>query len=193
MKALFSFANDSFDVADALESPRILKTHLPVQFLPTDFFVKKPKVVFMYSEATETAIAYYYLCCAIGCYNGTKEEFIEFFMNNGGPYMPFWQHMASYDRYFSRNRNNILSFQYSRCKSKMSVENSVVDLCTFLGKPLPEQSIIEQVKEHLQMYTDSDDLKIHDYEYSFPVELERRFSDWCKLNGDMQFDILKQK
>ncbi|KAL5277175.1 hypothetical protein ACFFRR_002413 [Megaselia abdita] len=192
LKALFNFANDSFAVADDLESPRILKTHLSVQFLPKEFFVKKPKVVFIYRDAAEAAIAYYHLCCAIGCYNGTKEDFIEFFMNNGGPYLPFWQHMASYDQYFSGS-GNIFSVEYSRCKEKMSVEDSVKGLCKFLGKPVPNKTVLEKVKEHLQMYTDSDGLTTQDQDYRFPVELEKRFNDWCVLNGGKELDILKMK
>lgn len=187
MKALFNFANDSFDVAEALESPRVLKTHLPLQFLPKEFFTKKPKVVFVYRDAAEAAIAYYYLACAIGCYSGSKEDFVELFMNGGGPYLPFWQHMASFDQYFATN-TNILSVEYSLCKNKI-FEDLLEDLCQFLGKGFPEKVIVEKLNEHLQMYTDNDGINTHDREYRLPIEIESMFNDWCALNSGKALNI----
>lgn len=186
---MFNFANDSFAAAEALESPRVLKTHLPLQFLPKEFFTKKPKVVFIYRDAGEAAIAYYYLACAIGCYSGSKEDFIDFFMNGRGPYLPFWQHIASFDQYFA-NSTNILSVEYSLCKNHI-FEHSLKDVCRFLGKSFPEKSIAEKLKEHLQMYTDSDGINTH-REYRFPVELESMFNEWCASNGGKDFNILRK-
>lgn len=82
LKAVLGFTNDSFSATDALKSPRTIKTHLPIQFLPADLFVKKPKIIYIYRDVTEVIIAYYYHCCAIGCFSGTKEEFVDCFMND---------------------------------------------------------------------------------------------------------------
>lgn len=191
MKALFNLANDSFAVADDLESPRTLKTHLSVPFLPKELFVQKPKVVLIYRDPSEAAVAYYDLCCAIGCYSGTKEDFIESFMNSGGPFLPVWQHIASFNEYFA-NKDNIICLEYSRFKSKMCVENSVKDLCKFLGKPIPGATIIGKVKQHLQMYRDSDGLETNDNEYRLPVSLQEKFDDWCASNNGKEIDIFKK-
>lgn len=137
----------------------------------------------IYRQPSECVIAYYLLCCAIGCYNGSKEDFIELFMTDWIPYLPFVQHHISYNEFLSC-KDNILGFEYTRDKSAMrSVEDSIADICRFLGKPVPCADIMEKVKLHLEMYSDSDGLEIHDQEFRMCPEQELKFNNWLSING----------
>ncbi|KAL5277176.1 hypothetical protein ACFFRR_002414 [Megaselia abdita] len=189
LKALIGFTSDSFAYTDSLKSPRTVKTHLPIQFLPADLFVKKPKIIYIYRDICEVVLAYYYHCCAIGCFTGTKEDFVECFMKDDAPYLPYWNNVTN----FWRRRGNQHIHYVSYSKVKKSLEAVLKEVCEFLGKPIPSQEVIGQIKEHLEVYDEVSELKKQiktneelksitekelDIDFKLSEESTRKLKDW---------------
>lgn len=193
MKALLGFTSDSFAFTDGLQSPRTIKTHLPIQFLPSDLFVKKPKIIYVYRDVSEVVLAYYYHCCAIGCFTGTKEEFVECFMKDDAPYLPYWSNVTNFWK--RRRDQNIHCVSYSSLKKNMGIV--VKEVCEYLGKSVPSDTVIDQVKELFEVYDEVRELEKQiqnnkelktvtgkglEIDFTLSPEMSKKLNDWSSAS-----------
>lgn len=81
-----------------LAPPRILKSHLPAYLLPKDIWSVKPKLIYVYRDAKDVALSTYHMYQNHVWlkYAGTKEDFLDAFVNDHVIYGPFYDHVRSF-------------------------------------------------------------------------------------------------
>ena len=137
---------DSVDYISNMKERRIIKTHLPMEFLPENI-LEKCKVVYVARKPKDVAVSAYHhvknipLCGYIGGFG----EFMDFFMGSLVHYGHYWHHiLGAWNR---RNHENMKFLWYEDMKSdQMSVIN---ELCDFLKHPLAIDQKVQLFK-HVQ-------------------------------------------
>lgn len=69
---------------NAMPRPRFIKSHLSLPFLPEQLWSVKPKIIFVLREPKDAAVSFYHHYVNIEGWLGTKEEFMELFLNGKG-------------------------------------------------------------------------------------------------------------
>lgn len=136
----------TIELANSTQSPRVLKSHLPANLLPTDLWKKKNKVIYV-ARSVKDAIVSFYHFTNFGTleFTGTKEEFGEAFMNDDLYYTPYWPHVLEF--YQMRNEPNIFFTSYERMTKDL--RRVIKDLCIFLDKKIPSDDILDEAIDHL--------------------------------------------
>lgn len=93
----------------------------------------------------DTVVSFYHFANAQGIFSGNKEEFTEAFMTDGIYYTPYWQHVLEF--YEMRNEPQIFYTSYERMKNNL--KGVIKDLCIFLEKPIPNESVLDKSVKHL--------------------------------------------
>lgn len=71
---------------DEMNSPRIVKTHLPPELLPASFWEKDCKIIYLCRNAKDVAVSFYYFFLMVAGHPnpGSFPEFVEKFMQGQG-------------------------------------------------------------------------------------------------------------
>lgn len=136
---------NTFETAENLKSPRLLKSHLPASLLPTDIWKRKNKIIYVARSVKDTVVSFFHFASALGMFSGTKEEFVEAFMTNNLIYTPFWPHIMEF--YHMRNEETIFFTSYERMQTDL--KGIIKELCVFLDKRIPSEDILDKAVEHL--------------------------------------------
>ncbi|KAM3618082.1 uncharacterized protein V6R79_015073 [Siganus canaliculatus] len=107
------------DLADQLStSPRLIKTHLPVQYLPKSFWEQKFRIVYVARNAKDNAVSYFHFgrMNSIQPEPGDWSSFLQDFMKGREMDLPprpelFDFHGVPMTRYFTDNWENVQKFQ----------------------------------------------------------------------------------
>lgn len=135
---------DTVDVAAALPSPRVIKSHLPPDLLPTEIWTVKPKIVYVYRNPKDAAISYFHHYRLWNEYTGTRELFLEAFLQDKLMFSPFWKHVLSY--WNLRNHSFVKFITYDDMKKDLlSVMKGVA---AHMGVTIPENRV-NDVLDHL--------------------------------------------
>lgn len=109
---IMQILNQPVSTLDALPSPRIIKSHLPVHLLPKQIWTVKPKIIYMARNPKDVAVSMYRMYYKIFL-NPIKcgiREFFEMFMKDITLYGPFHEHIL--DFWQLRHLDNILFVTY---------------------------------------------------------------------------------
>lgn len=140
-----------------MKRPRLIKSHLPIAFLPVQLWTVKPKIVLVTREAKDTAISFYHHYVHLLKYNGTKEEFLELFLQGKVMYGSYWDYLEQFHMVQAKYPN-IKAIKYEELKHNMS--EVLKDLCTFLDKPLSAEKL-NKLEHHLQFSSMKDNPAIN--------------------------------
>jgi hypothetical protein len=120
-----------------LESPRFIKTHLPIELLPNDIN-KKCKLIYVLRNPKDVCVSYFNFSKMVTqiSFNGNFDDFTELFLNGYVPYGSYANHINSY---LNEKLENIHFIYYEdlHLKPKETIKN----LCKFLGKELDDENI----------------------------------------------------
>ncbi|XP_068105099.1 sulfotransferase 1C1-like [Hyperolius riggenbachi] len=121
---------------NAMPSPRILKTHLPVQLVPPSFWRHKCKVIYVARNAKDTLTSYFHFDKHVGIHPDPEpfEEYVRRFMKGDVGWGSWYDHVK--DFWEARDKHNILYTFYEDIKKNPQQE--IRKVAKFLGKELSE-------------------------------------------------------
>ncbi|KAM4696072.1 uncharacterized protein WCC33_014801 [Rhinophrynus dorsalis] len=121
---------------NVMPSPRVLKSHLPVQLVPPSFWQQKCKVIYVARNARDTVTSYYHFDHMVKIHPdpGTFEEYLQKFMKGDVGWGSWYDHVKGF--WEERNKHNILYIFFEDVKRKPLEE--IRKLMKFLDKDLSE-------------------------------------------------------
>ncbi|GAB6033125.1 hypothetical protein CHUAL_012735 [Chamberlinius hualienensis] len=192
-------------------SPRLVKSHLPYQLLPSGTCDKGYKIVYVIRNVKDTAVSTYhfYKMLAAAQFNGTLKEFLNLYLKDKTLYAPCSKHILSY--WNNRHLPNIHIIKYEDMQK--NVVHEIRRLAKFLGvddaaaKKVAEKCSFNQMAQNpnshhgqwveLQKMKEKSDFgfmrkgKVGDWKNCFDEETNKKFDDWtakCFANSDITFD-----
>ncbi|KAM9475516.1 cytosolic sulfotransferase 3-like isoform 2-T2 [Clarias gariepinus] len=99
LEAVFPEMPTGVDLADKLATtPRLIKTHLPVQLVPKSFWEQNCKVVYIARNAKDSAVSYFHFSCMVDLLPdpGTWNDFLQNFMDGKMVFGPWYDHVCGY-------------------------------------------------------------------------------------------------
>ncbi|XP_050392736.1 sulfotransferase 1B1 [Patella vulgata] len=135
----FEYAYPGFKAVTAMESPRIIKSHLPMSFLPKQIKDKKPKIVYVARNAKDTVVSFYHFFKMLKLinYSGNLNDFVDGFLDDKIIYSPWSKHVL--EAWKIKDEENILFIKYEDMKKDIS--SVIQQLSLFLNRPLTDQQI----------------------------------------------------
>ena len=125
---------DPLRFLDTVEGRRVIKTHLPFEFLPPKL-LETCKVIYVARNPKDVVVSYYHHNVIIPGHGfvGNFDQFAQFFKEGPILYGNYWQHLlGGWNR---RDHNNVMFLWYEDMKTDQ--ENIIDALCKFLDHPLP--------------------------------------------------------
>ncbi|XP_037105573.1 sulfotransferase 1 family member D1-like [Syngnathus acus] len=136
------------DMLKEMNPPRIIKTHLPFQLIPSGFWENKCKTIYVTRNAKDTVVSFYQFqqMNLSSTDPGSWEGYLQRFIHGGWLYGPWYDHVKGY--WEERKKRNILYVFYEDMKENLCREvtrimryldlslsddviNRIVDLTTF--------------------------------------------------------------
>ncbi|CAJ0935252.1 unnamed protein product [Ranitomeya imitator] len=134
-----------------LTSPRLIKSHLPYRFLPTDLHNGESKVIYMARNPKDLVVSYYQFHRSLRTmsYRGTFQEFCRRFMNDKLGYGSWFDHVQEFwDHHLD---SNVLFLQYEDMHKDLGT--MVEQLVRFLGVSY-DKAQLESTVEHCHQLID---------------------------------------
>ncbi|KAM6120278.1 sulfotransferase 1 family member D1-like [Pterocles gutturalis] len=127
------------EMLEKTPSPRLVKTHLPVQLLPASFQDKDCKIIYMARNAKDVVVSYYYFYQMVKIHPdpGTLSEFLETFMSGKAAYGSWYDHVQGW--WEKRQEKRLLYLFYEDMKKDPRQE--VQKILQFLGKEVAEETM----------------------------------------------------
>nr|AAH78536.1 MGC85375 protein [Xenopus laevis] len=133
------------ELAKTMKSPRILKTHLPINLLPPSFWEKNAKVVYVARNAKDCMVSYYYFhkMNTFLLDPGTWDNFFSEFLSGDVPWGSWFDHVLGWWK--AMDKHQILFIFYEDMIEDPMRE--IRKVMKFLGKDLSDEAL-ENVKYH---------------------------------------------
>ncbi|XP_043942192.1 sulfotransferase 1C4-like isoform X2 [Protopterus annectens] len=131
--------------AEQMQSPRIIKTHLPFQLIPKSFLEEKCKIIYVARNAKDNAVSYYHFHqMNRGLPEpGTWEEFLKKFQEGTLCWGSWYAHVQGW--WDAKDHHNILYIFYEDIKE--SPRREIQRVMQFLNADLPD-NILEKIYQH---------------------------------------------
>lgn len=125
--------------------PRLIKTHLPLQFLPDQFWIVNPKIVYVYRQPKDVAVSYYHHSKLLFHYLGGIKEFVDCFVNDFVLEGPYHEHISAFFE-LSEIKKNMMVTRFEDMKKDLPFQ--ILRTARFLEVKYTESQISE-LAEHL--------------------------------------------
>ncbi|CAH1966046.1 unnamed protein product [Acanthoscelides obtectus] len=196
---------NSVDYVANLPSPRAIKTHLPLELLPTQLDKVKPKIIYTMRNPKDVCVSYYFHSQLLHDFYVDFDTFCEMFLNDAIAYGSFFNHC--FEAWNKRHEGNILIIRYEDMKK--DAKKTVRNIADFLGKTLSDTEV-DMIDSYLsfecmrknkgcnvEALTDKkhgehsfDKTGIHflrkgqvgDWKNYMSEEMSRKFDEWIKKN-----------
>jgi len=128
-----------------MPSPRILKTHLPIQLLPDQVWTKKPKIIYVSRDVKDVAVSNYYFWYSFDVKRKlSANEYFDYFLKDIILYGPYRESVQNY--FNIPNYENIAYITYEDMCADL--DGTIMKVSKFLGKSVPHENL-QKVKKHL--------------------------------------------
>ncbi|XP_071840693.1 sulfotransferase 1C2-like [Apostichopus japonicus] len=128
-----------YKIAVDAPSPRFLKSHLLLKFLPEELTTKKPKVIYVARNPKDAAVSFFHFAEMIKTLPdfSSWNEFFDLFCKGLIPYGDWFEHVLPF--WELRDEPNVLFLKYEGLKQDL--KKSVAQISTFLEKPITEDQL----------------------------------------------------
>lgn len=136
---------DQFKRFDELPSPRIFKSHLPAYLLPKGIWKNqvKPRIIYIARNEEDTIISLFHMMRnSIMTFEGSSEDLVEDFINNGIMFTPFHGHVLSY--WQLKHLDHVLFTTYEELSSDLFAQ--VERVAKFLDASYDEKQLKQLVE-----------------------------------------------
>ncbi|XP_075141830.1 sulfotransferase 1 family member D1-like isoform X2 [Leptodactylus fuscus] len=132
------------EILNAMESPRVIKSHLPVQITPESFWEKNCKVIYVARNPKDVLVSYYHFhrMAVVHPDPGTFDEFIQNFMKGNISYGPWGDHVKGWWK-LAKQRDILYLFYEDMLEDP---KREIKKVMKYLGKNLPED-VLEDIKQ----------------------------------------------
>ncbi|XP_015360792.1 sulfotransferase 1B1 isoform X2 [Marmota marmota marmota] len=126
-------------------SPRLIKTHLPIDLLPKSFWENNCKMIYLARNAKDVAVSFYHfdLMNNFQPFPGTWEEYLEKFMTGDVAYGSWFNHVKGWWK--KKEEHPILFLYYEDMKENPKEE--IKKITRFLEKNLNDE-ILDKIIHH---------------------------------------------
>lgn len=133
------------DAANAMKSPRLLKTHLPIQLVPPSFWEKNVKVIYVARNAKDCMVSYFHFQRMNKTLPdpGTWNEYFSTFLAGNVPWGSWFDHVIGWWKV--KDKHQILYVFYEDMIEDPRRE--IRKISTFLGKELTEE-VVDAIQHH---------------------------------------------
>ncbi|XP_044125329.1 sulfotransferase 1 family member D1-like isoform X2 [Bufo gargarizans] len=133
------------DQLNATPSPRLVKTHLPIQLMPESFWEKNAKVIYFARNAKDVAVSYYFFQKIVTAMPdpGPWDTFLDNYMKGNVSYGSWHEHVKGW--WEKRHDYNILYLFYEDMKEDPKRE--IRKMLHFLEKEMSDD-ILEKIIYH---------------------------------------------
>ncbi|XP_067213356.1 sulfotransferase 4A1-like [Linepithema humile] len=140
-------AEGSINYVQDQPSPRFIKSHLPLELLPT-VVNSDCKIIYVARNPKDVVVSWYHFQKHQEHlqYAGTFEHFCDMFIADHTIYSPYWEHVK--EGWAKRHRANTLFFFYEDLNKDLP--GVIEKVATFFGKSYSEEQIAKLVK-HLNI------------------------------------------
>ncbi len=121
---------------EALPSPRYITTHLPFALVPRSS-KRDVKYIYLARNPRDVAVSFFYFMRQMPLlrFDGTWEEFLEYFMKGDVPYGSYFDHVLEW--WSHQDDENVLFLQYEELKKDLKVQVKII--AEFLGLKLSDE------------------------------------------------------
>lgn len=130
-----------------MESPRCIKSHLPIQLLPDQIWTKNPKMIYVKRNLKDTVVSNYHLDNQLKDFQGTMDEYVEAFMADYIDCSPYFPHIENYTL-ASKKLENLMILNYEDMKKDLGAVIRLV--ANFLDKSINNVEL-QKLCEHLSI------------------------------------------
>lgn len=133
------------DAANAMKSPRLLKTHLPIQLVPPSFWEKNVKVIYVARNAKDCMVSYFHFQRMNKTLPdpGTWNEYFSTFLAENVAWGSWFDHVIGWWKV--KDKHQILYVFYEDMIEDPRRE--IRKISTFLGKELTEE-VVDAIQHH---------------------------------------------
>lgn len=86
----------SWEMVERMQSPRVIRTNLPMLLLPSAIWRTRPRIIYVARNATEVASEYYQEYVHLHGYKGSPLDFAELLTNDLVAYAPYHGHVRDF-------------------------------------------------------------------------------------------------
>ncbi|XP_015191806.1 PREDICTED: sulfotransferase 1C4-like [Polistes dominula] len=198
------------EFSNKLPSPRFIKTHMPFELLP-NLLDSECKIVYVARNPKDVVVSWYHFLQIIKGleYQGSFEEFCEYFMKDLTNYCPYWTHLK--DAWAERHRSNLLFIFYEEIITDLP--SVIKKVAKFFEKSYSEEEVLKLVNHlHIDNFRKNPMVnrpslnpketvkpigfirkgKVKGWKEFFTDELEAKYDVWIKENmkdTDLTFPI----
>ncbi|XP_058037845.1 sulfotransferase 1C2-like isoform X1 [Ahaetulla prasina] len=142
--------SSGLEMAEAMPSPRTLKSHLPVQLLPPSFWEQNCKVIYVARNVKDTIVSYFHFHHMNQRMPKPEnwDQFVENFLTGKVAWGSWFEHVKGW--WEAKDRHPILYLFYEDIKEDPTRE--IQKIAHFLNFELPDP-ILKEITEHTKFET----------------------------------------
>ncbi|KAM4018869.1 sulfotransferase 1 family member D1-like [Anomaloglossus baeobatrachus] len=195
---LLHLMKPGLDEVNVMPSPRILKSHLPVNLVPPSFWKHNCKVIYVARNPRDTATSYYHFdkILQFHPHPNSWENYLERFMKGDVGWGSWYDHVRGF--WEQKEKLNVLYIFFEDIKK--TPLQQIQKVARFLGKDLPDETLARIVQ--LSSFEHMKDNPMANYS-GFPEEIldqsqagfmrKGKVGDWKTLFTVQQNELFEEE